>query len=166
MEMTPAQRLILSNQYRLMSQLEPENAEKYRRLRTIVERGYTLQLRELDKDFGDICEETCRQVIEVMEMYHALQESFSNMSLDNQENVDTRRLQFLGFDAATEAHLMHYVRFLTENEGLYPQFDKAQHHFNSQTPMQEKYQRMLISWRHCPRQYHLSQAEINRVMNA
>ncbi len=45
MEMTNAQRLILSNQYYLMSKLTPENAEKYRRLQTIVERGYGLQMR-------------------------------------------------------------------------------------------------------------------------
>lgn len=30
MEMTNAQRLILSNQYNLMAQLEPNNAEKYK----------------------------------------------------------------------------------------------------------------------------------------
>lgn len=166
MKITSAQRLILSNQYQLMSQLDPQNTDKYARLKVIVERGYKLQLRELDKDFGEISEETCREVIDIMEMYHALNESYSMLTPNEQEDIDSRRLQFWGFDAATESSLMHYVRFLTENEGLYPQFDKAQHHFNSQQPMQEKYQRMLISWRHCPRQYHLSQAEINRVMNA
>ncbi|MDK9760312.1 YfbU family protein, partial [Vibrio sp. D173a] len=39
MEMTNAQRLILSNQYYLMSQMDPENSAKYQRLQTIVERG-------------------------------------------------------------------------------------------------------------------------------
>ncbi|MEX5349694.1 YfbU family protein, partial [Klebsiella pneumoniae] len=37
MEMSNAQRLILSNQYNLMSQLAPNNAAKYKRLQTIVE---------------------------------------------------------------------------------------------------------------------------------
>ncbi|MDG2881854.1 YfbU family protein, partial [Vibrio parahaemolyticus] len=50
MEMSNAQRLILSNQYNLMSQLDPSNAAKYKRLQTIVERGYELQMRELNKD--------------------------------------------------------------------------------------------------------------------
>lgn len=39
MEMTNAQRLILSNQYKVMSMLDPDNAERYRRLQTIIERG-------------------------------------------------------------------------------------------------------------------------------
>lgn len=32
MEMTNAQRLILSNQYTLMAQMDPDNAAKYHRL--------------------------------------------------------------------------------------------------------------------------------------
>ena len=166
MEMTNAQRLILSNQYSLMSQMNPDNAEKYRRLQTIVERGYGLQMRELDKDFGCLPEETCRNVIDFMEMHHALQESYKMLNDANQQLVEPRRLQFLGFDAATESQLVHYVRFLTDEEGLYPQFDKSEHQFNSQVPMLEKYQRMLQTWRNCPRQYHLSAAEIQKILNA
>lgn len=166
MEMTHAQRLILSNQYQLMTKLDPDNAKKYHRLQTIVERGYSLQIRELDKDFGDIPENVCRQVIDFMEMYHALQESFRMLKPDDQKLVDQRRLQFWGFDAATEATLMHYVRFLTAEEGLYPQFDRGEHDFNSQVPMQEKYLRMLEVWRGCPRQYHLCANEIHQIFNA
>ncbi|MDX1304322.1 YfbU family protein [Photobacterium sp.] len=166
MEMTNAQRLILSNQYSLMSQMSPENAEKYRRLQTIVERGYGLQMRELNKDFGCLPEEDCRNVIDFMEMHHALQESYKMLDEANQQLVEPRRLQFLGFDAATESQLVHYVRFLTDEEGLYPQFDKSEHQFNSQVPLLEKYQRMLQTWRNCPRQYHLSATEIQQILNA
>lgn len=63
MEMSNAQRLILSNQYNLMSQLDPSNSAKYKRLQTIVERGYELQMRELNKDFGCITEAECREII-------------------------------------------------------------------------------------------------------
>ncbi len=72
MEMTNAQRLILSNQYKMMTMMDPANAERYRRLQTIIERGYGLQMRELDREFGELKEETCRIVIDIMEMYHAL----------------------------------------------------------------------------------------------
>ena len=63
MEMTNAQRLILSNQYKMMTMLDPTNAERYRRLQTIIERGYGLQMRELDREFGELTEETCRTII-------------------------------------------------------------------------------------------------------
>ena len=67
MEMTNAQRLILSNQYKMMTMLDPANAERYRRLQTIIERGYGLQMRELDREFGELKEETCRTIIDIME---------------------------------------------------------------------------------------------------
>ncbi|MGO2341640.1 YfbU family protein [Vibrio litoralis] len=166
MEMTNAQRLILSNQYNLMAQLEPNNAEKYKRLQTIVERGYGLQMRELDKNFGRMEEETCREIIDIMEMYHAMQESNNMLSDEDKANVDQRRLQFLGFDIATEHQAVNYVRFLTDSEGLYPQFDKGDHHFNAQMPMLDKYRRMISTWRNCPRQYHLSATELTQIFNA
>jgi len=166
MEMTNAQRLILSNQYYLMSQMNPENAAKYQRLQTIVERGYELQMLELNKEFGCITENECREIINIMEMYHAMQESNNMLSDDERSKVDQRRLNFLGFDIASESQLVHYVRFLIDSEGLYPQFDKGDHHFNAQMPMLEKYQRMLATWQNCPRQYHLSAAEFTQIFNA
>lgn len=89
MEMTNAQRLILSNQYKMMTMLDPANAERYRRLQTIIERGYGLQMRELDREFGELKEETCRTIIDIMEMYHALHVSWSN--LQDQQSIDERR---------------------------------------------------------------------------
>ena len=166
MEMTSAQRLILSNQYYLMSQMDPENSAKYQRLQTIVERGYELQMRELNKEFGCLTEAECREIIDIMEMYHAMQESNKMLAEQERAEVDQRRLQFLGFDIASEAQSVHYVRFLVDSEGLYPQFDKADHHFNSQMPMLEKYRRMLTTWRNCPRQYHLCATELSQIFSA
>ncbi|KLN64657.1 MULTISPECIES: YfbU family protein [Vibrio] len=166
MEMTNAQRLILSNQYYLMSQLDQENAAKYQRLQTIVERGYELQMRELNKDFGCLVEAECREIIDIMEMYHAMQESNKMLSEQEQQDVDQRRLTFLGFDIASEAQLVNYVRFLIDSEGLYPQFSKGEHHFNAQMPMLDKYRRMLNTWRNCPRQYHLCANELKQIFNA
>ncbi|MDL5026538.1 YfbU family protein [Vibrio gigantis] len=166
MEMTNAQRLILSNQYYLMSQMDPENSAKYQRLQTIVERGYELQMRELNKEFGCLTEAECREIIDIMEMYHAMQESNKMLAEQERAEVDQRRLQFLGFDIASEAQVVHYVRFLVDSEGLYPQFDKADHHFNSQMPMLEKYRRMLTTWRNCPRQYHLCATELSQIFSA
>ncbi|NOH95343.1 YfbU family protein [Vibrio sp. 99-70-13A1] len=166
MEMTNAQRLILSNQYKLMSQMDPENSAKYQRLQTIVERGYELQMRELNKEFGCLTESECRETIDIMEMYHAMQESNKMLADSERQDVDQRRLQFLGFDIASEAQSVNYVRFLIDSEGLYPQFDKADHHFNSQMPMLEKYRRMLTTWRNCPRQYHLCSTELSQIFNA
>ena len=91
MEMTNAQRLILSNQYKMMTLLDPDNGDRYRRLQTIVERGFGLQMRELDRDFGELSEEVCRTIINVMEMHHALQVSGN---LKEKQDLDERRWRF------------------------------------------------------------------------
>lgn len=164
MEMTHAQRLILSNQYKMMTMMDPDNAERYRRYQTIIERGYGLQLRELDRDFDEMSEDTCRSIINIMEMYHALQVSRGN--LKEQDTIDERRVTFMGFDAATESRYLSYVRFMVNTEGRYTHFDSGSHGFNAQTPMWEKYQRMQAIWMACPRQYHLSAVEIQQIVNA
>ena len=164
MEMSNAQRLILANQYRLMAIVDADNADRYRRLQTIIERGYGLQMRELDSEFGEIKEETCRIVIDVMEMYHALHVSWTNLK-DNQ-HIDERRLTFPGFDGATESGFLNYVRFLVTVEKRFPQFSGGADNFNAQVPMWDKYMRMRAVWHVCPRQYHLSANEITQIINA
>lgn len=166
MEMTNAQRLILSNQYYLMQQLDPDNAIRYNRLRTIIERGYELHMTELHKDFGCLPENNCHEIINIMEMYHAMQESYKLLDEEKQSGIDKRRLTFLGFDISTECQCVHYVRFLIDSEGMYQQFDKGDHYFNSQIPMLTKYRRMLKIWKNCPRQYHLSPSEFNQILAA
>ncbi|MGL4858958.1 MAG: YfbU family protein [Enterobacteriaceae bacterium] len=164
MEMTNAQRLILSNQYKIMALLDPDNSERYSRCQTIIERGFELQLRELDRDFGALSAESCQMIITIMEMYHALQVSFHN--LEDRGDLDKRRLSFHGFDAVTEAGYLSYVRFLVNTEGRYQDLDSGSHGFNSQHRMWDKYQRMLAIWQACPRQYHLCAVEIEQIINA
>jgi len=164
MEMTHAQRLILSNQYKLMTMMDPGNAERYQRLQTIVERGYGLQMRELDSEFGALKEATCRTILDIMEMFHALQVSWANLK-DNQ-SIDERRVTFLGFDAVRESEFLNYVRFLVTTEKRYLHFTPGDDNFNAQTPMWDKYIRMQTIWHACPRQYHLSANEITQIINA
>lgn len=143
MEMTNAQRLILSNQYKMMAMLDPDNAERYRRQQTIIERGFGLQMRELDRDFGELPEEICRRVIDMMEMYHALRISFDN--LKEAKDIDPRRIHFLGFDAATEARYLSYVRFLVNTEGVIPTLTAAA---TALTPRRRCGINMSVCWVH------------------
>lgn len=79
MNMNHAQRLILSNQYEILKKLNPEKADYYQRCQTIIEHGYCLQSLELEKEFGHLDEATCREVIDTLEMHHALQVSYANL---------------------------------------------------------------------------------------
>ncbi len=117
-----------------MTMLDPANAERYRRLQTIIERGYGLQMRELDREFGEL-KETCRTIIDIMEMYHALHVSGL---ICRTSNPSMNVVSPSSADAATEARYLGYVRFMVNVEGRYTHFDAGTHGFNAQTPMWEK----------------------------
>lgn len=164
MEMTSTQRLILANQYKLMGLLDPNNTKKYQRLEAIVKGGFSLELKELDKEFFDISETECRTVLGTLEMYNALQVSYNNLT--DKSAVSSHRLQFPGYCAVREKKYLNYLRFITGVEGRYQEFMRCAHGCDSQTPMWDKYGNMLAVWRACPHEYHLSVVEIQNILNA
>ncbi|MCK3658118.1 hypothetical protein A4G18_05175 [Pasteurellaceae bacterium Pebbles2] len=164
MEMTSTQRLILANQYKLMGLLEPENAQKYARLEAIVKGGFSRELKELDSEFTNISLEECQTVLDTLEMFKALQVSYNN--LDDKSGVTEHRLQFTGYCAVREKKYLSYLRFITGVEGKYEEFMRCKHGCDSQTPMWDKYTKMLDVWRTCPHGYHLSIQEIQNILNA
>ena len=64
-------------------------------------------------------------------------------NLQDQQSIDERRVTFLGFDAATEARYLGYVRFMVNVEGRYTHFDAGTHGL---TPRRQcgKYQACLM----------------------
>ncbi|NBI13608.1 YfbU family protein [[Haemophilus] felis] len=164
MEMTATQRLILANQYKLMALLDSENAKKYQRLETIVKGGFEKELKELDKEFADLSEAECENVLNTLEMYHALQVSYNN--LEDKSALTPHRLQFAGYCAVREKKYLNYLRFIVNVEGKYQDFMRCEHGCDAQVQMWEKYQRMLNVWKSCPHGYHLSMTEIQNILNA
>ncbi|TCJ98896.1 hypothetical protein EV694_1328 [Volucribacter psittacicida] len=164
MEMTATQRLILANQYKLMALLDSDNAQKYQRLEIIVRGGFGLELKELDKEFSDLSEQDCRLVLDTLEMYNALQVSYNH--LKDKSAISEHRLTFPGYCAVREKKYLNYLRFITGVEGKYTEFMHCTHGCDSQIPMNEKYRKMLEALRACPHEYHLSAAEIQKILDA
>ncbi len=166
MNMTHAQRLILSNQYEILSKLNPERADYYKKCQTIIERGYCLQMLELEKEFGHLSEETCREVLETLEMYHALKVSYENLPADERQEIAPSRIEFIGYSKGHEKELAGYTCYLLDVERRFPELEKGCSDLNSELAMRDKYQRMLASWKACPRHYKLSIQEIRKILNA
>lgn len=166
MNMNHAQRLILSNQYEILSKLNPDRADYYQRCQTIIERGYCLELLELEKEFGHLSEETCREVIDTLEMYHALKVSYENLPDSETQEIAPNRLDYLGYSRSHEKELADYVCFLLDREHRFSELGKCCANLNSELSMRDKYQRMLAVWQECPRHYKLSIQEIRKILNA
>ena len=164
MEMTMIQRLILANQYKLLGLLDPTNEKKYSRVEMIVKGGFDRELKELSQDFTEISEQDCQTVLDTLEMYKALHVSYNNLA--DKSGVTPHRLQFVGYCAVREKKYLNYLRFISGVEGKYQEFMQCEHGCDSQTPMWDKYCKMLDVWRACPHAYHLSMQEIQNILNA
>lgn len=164
MEMTTIQRLILANQYKLLGLLDPANEKQYTRAEMIVRGGFDRELKALSQDFSEISEQDCQTVLDTLEMYKALHVSYNNLA--DKSGVTPHRLMFAGYCAVREKKYLNYLRFISGVEGQYQEFMQCEHGCDSQTPMWDKYIKMLDVWRTCPHAYHLSMQEIQNILNA
>lgn len=164
MEMTTIQRLILANQYKLLGLLDPANEKQYTRAEMIVKGGFERELKALSQDFSEISEQDCQTVLDTLEMYKALHVSYNNLA--DKSGVTPHRLMFAGYCAVREKKYLNYLRFISGVEGQYQEFMQCEHGCDSQTPMWDKYIKMLDVWRTCPHAYHLSMQEIQNILNA
>ena len=166
MNMSHTERLILSNQYEILAKLNPEKAAFYQRASTIVERGYCLQILELEKSFGHLDLATCQEVLDTLELHHALAISWGNLDAGTRAEVNESRLAFNGYSRSQERELADYVCFLLEVDKRFPELPCPCDELSSDIAIRDKYQRMLAVWRQCPRQYKLSIQEISKVLAA
>ncbi|WP_265448481.1 YfbU family protein, partial [Aeromonas salmonicida] len=105
MNMSHTERLILSNQYEILAKLNPEKAASYQRASTIIARGYCLQILELEKSFGHLDLATCQEVIDTLELHHALAISWGNLDGADQSEITASRLEFNGYSRSQEREL-------------------------------------------------------------
>ena len=97
MELNKFERLLLMNQYRILSLLEQSNAEHYNKLGAALEEGYVASYQ--DDLFAGMREglsvEQCAFVVEVMNMSEALQRSYD--ALDDKQRIEEERTKFPRF---------------------------------------------------------------------
>ena len=168
MELSDKDRLIISNQLRILEALYPDEADYYAVQRKAVEQGYQLHYSELTAGFFDeMSLERCQEVLDILEMYRVL--TFSAAELNDPGIDENYYLRFKGFDGNYETSEMLYAQYFVEDLDRYDELKYGSEFasFNSHTPMLEKYRCMLSSWRSLQkRSYKLSRDELLTVLEA
>lgn len=164
MTLTRTDRWMLSNQYKMLAKLDPENADHYEHVREILEQGYELHYRWVAEHIYDgdsiMTAEQCREVLDILEMFSLLKQT----SADSGPNA--WRLKFSGFDGNTESKYMAYSKFFCEqDEGRYPELDRGDK-FNSHMPSLERYRRQLAAWHSSKDPRQLTTEDIQRISDA
>jgi len=133
-KLTEVERLVLVNQYRLLSALDKKESEYYDYASKILilENGFEDHYHEIFGMLGDPPPATlCRDVANIMNLFDAIYEST--------KRKPPEPLRFLGFDSNTENEALKYAEFLYKRGG----FKFIPRPENSHAPVMRAYMRMV-----------------------
>lgn len=166
MNLNRVERLMLSNQYKILEALYPKEAKDYARRREAIERGYELNY-DWDLDYiydgNDVMtKEECQEVFKVLGLFSALKHSYEKLA--DKSGIDERDIKFPGFDGNNETKQMAYARYLVEKEQRYGDL-KIGDAYNSHFPSLGRYRAMVEVWEGIEDRYQLSKEEILRIVS-
>jgi uncharacterized protein YfbU (UPF0304 family) len=167
MKLTRAERWILSNQFRILEALYPDEAESFQKAREVVEEGYELNYdwitQHISPDNHMLSDEECREIIDILAMFSALKDSYQNLT--DASEIEEQAITFGGFDGNSETTQRDYVLFLVDREHKFLSLDRG-HDFTSDRPRLYAYRRMLLEWRKSDESYELVKEDILRIVSA
>jgi uncharacterized protein YfbU (UPF0304 family) len=157
-----AERLILTNQFRILAVLNPPEAESYKDLIEITQRGFTSEYSQLftEIDREELAAEQCDYVSDVLDMFWNLQDSYDQ--LQDKAGLNERDVLFPGFDVNNESRFLGYSKFRLKSA-----FDgfRAAPGINSHFPT--RYREMLARYESIPaeRRRELTAEEISSILD-
>ena len=145
MEISKKDRVILINQYRILSALNKDAEDHYNELIGILENGYEIFYSMIDEwILDDMPIDNGKFVLNILDLYRAIEDL--KRSSKNQDLHKHHHSYFAGFDGNNETQYMGFARFLIEKQGKFSeqrQYLRKNDNLNSHVPMRGKYKRML-----------------------
>ena len=94
-KLTITERLMLTNQFRILEILDSENAESHRKIKEILVEGfageYDQVFRAINSDELSLLD--CQEIKDIMRMYQRIERSYTRLSLEEQKELDEIGLQ-------------------------------------------------------------------------
>jgi len=166
MELSKKDRLILINQYRILSILNPDGAGSYNVRIKMLENGYSLHYDEMVSWIDDgMSREECQEIIDILEMYRCLWQSFKK--LKDKKGIKKKDVMFPGFDAREEEKQLNYAEYVLYGLKRYREFHQRRRipNHDSYKPMMDKYRAMFAVWRSLGCRKQLTRDEIIQILN-
>jgi uncharacterized protein YfbU (UPF0304 family) len=165
MKLSKLERLILFNQHSILEKINKANSDHHRHMKKVYENGYAIHYNDdFDHIYDELSENRSTFVIDVLDMYSAMQRSLRQ--IDDTDDLSKDSVRFIGFDGNNETSLMAYAMFFVEELGRFSDLDI--HDFNSHMHTVDRYQRMLAEWksRETSDRYQLSKQGIKDILEA
>jgi|SRR5216683_2620984 len=170
MKPTFVERLILSNQYRILEQLYPKERKDFAKAREIFEEGYESEYGSVtghitdDKDV--ITPEISHEVHDILTMFEQLARVYKG--LKDKAGISKDSLAFAGFDGndPLEIKYMVYTRRLLDKKQRMryaTSVTRADDGGNSHTPRLQQYREMVRKWQASANRNELTKEDIIRI---
>ena len=160
LSLTDAERLILSNQYEILSKLDKTNAEDHSQLAEQLRDGHSWLYREFPHMAPEMDPADATFVVDVLEMFGTLKASFEILS--DKSGIDPNDVKFHGFDGNNESELLSFAGALHKAgrfvETLGPDVK------NSHSTTRDLYLRLLTKFRELGLSYPLSKEAIEKIV--
>jgi len=155
--LTIAERLILANQYKILSELSRLREDDYEAERNLVnqeifENGYEGEYQEVFQGYDekvsvDVSDETSA----ILNMYNRINDSIEHLTPEEKLNLDLDKITFEGFDANNDDHY-RYLKFITEKLDKWEKYKNV--NLNSHSVFSiRKYRSMLEKIKEFPYEY-------------
>jgi hypothetical protein len=166
MELSEKDRLVISNQLKILEKLYPEEAKDYALHRKAIEDGYMLHYSWLAEGlYDEMSEADCREVLDILEMYRAI--TFSYKKAKDKEGLDEDKIKFHGFDGNEETRQFGYAMYFIIDLGRYGELKGNAEYpdLNSHGDRTlSDYRKMLKIWKNYKDKHILTIAQIKELL--
>ena len=139
MKLTDQERIILINQNRILALLDKTNADQYRKVITVLEKGLEAEYEGMYLE-DPMSEADCKEVLDILAMFNALHYSYD--SLEDKSGIEEAAVKFVGFDGQNEGRQLGYARYLIEQDNRYTHPVEGED-LDSHCPVIDDYREML-----------------------
>jgi uncharacterized protein len=161
-------RMVLANQYRILSFLDVDQDEFWQRSAEQVIRGWPIEglpdveiIQSYQRDA--LTKQDQNFVLDALHVFELLQDGAKRGYEPKREHG---YVKFPGFGANFESKLLSYARHVVENEHRFESVERSAEDFNAHMPMVELYQRMIGAWERLGRPLHINEALFDTLIDA
>ena len=161
-------RMVLANQYRILSFLDVDQDDFWRRAADQAIQGWPVEdLPDVDFIQSYMRDALTRQdqhfVLDALNVFELLQDGIKKGFVPKRDSGFT---DFPGFDGNRESKLLSYTKHVVETERRFESVKRSTDSFNSHWPTVELYQRMISVWERYGRELYINEQLFDALIEA
>lgn len=148
------QRVILRNQYEILSLIDSEKSNYYKKMVAALEGGYEAAYNNFNMDDDPFGKDNCELVLKTLRLFKILNNCFEELEEKEKQTIKEHDFKFQGYDAndKEEIDCLNYLTFILTYEDYSELLEKIssdyaiQQNYNSHRIVKPRYRSMLLKW--------------------